>query len=610
MADNFDVLDDAQHIRLRSGMYIGSTSPEKITGIFHGEYKTLEVVQGLLKIINEIIDNSVDEFVRTDGEYANKIEVHIVEVEFSLQGPVYEVRVKDNGRGIPIVKHGDEYQPVLAWTRARAGSNFDENRTTLGANGVGSFCTNVFSTYFKAVTADGKQKLRLECINGANIVSVDVSKSKAKGTSVTFKPDLSLFNINEISQDHLDFIHDRLENLMVCYTGLSFTFNGEPIKYRSAKQFSTKFHPNAIMQQDESNILIFAPSGESEEFRLLTYVNGLWIKNGGSHIDYIIDSIVPPLRTHIKRKHKIDVMPNQIKSHLMLAVYSRKFNNMKFDSQTKERLTNTRAEVATQYKGFDFEKIAKRILTTPEILDPMINALLFKKQRDEQLALARQQKKIKKIRVVNHIEAQSKNPKEKILFIAEGLSAIGQLLNVRDPKTVGGYPLKGKVMNTRNMKPSDIIKNKEISELMSILGLEFGKPATNINYGRIAILTDADTDGASIACLLYNFFSNWEDLFNGHIYKCQTPLYICRKGKDIKWFYTKDEFDKFNSKGYTVEYFKGLGSLPKEVYKEVINNPRLVEIRIDNKEDLDALEMAFGDVSQLRKDWLLWTDKI
>jgi DNA gyrase/topoisomerase IV subunit B len=161
------------------------------------------------------------------------------------------------------------------------------------------------------------------------------------------------------------------------------------------------------------------------------------------------------------------------------------------------------------------------------------------------------------------------------------------------------------------MKPIDIIKNKEIFELLSIIGLEFGKSGKNINYGKIAIMVDSDVDGAgSIQCLLLNLFSHWPDLFSdGKIYRLMTPLYICTKGKDVQNFYSKDEFDKFNSKGYEVVYAKGLGTLSKESYKQCIHDPYLVRIS-GNSDDFDKLEMVFGDDTSLRKDWMVKNPRV
>lgn len=603
--EEFKELTDAQHMRIRPAMYIGSVSTEEVSGMFFGQYQTLHVIPGLLKIISEIIDNSIDEAIRTDFKFANKIHINFAKQENGLENDTWRITVEDNGRGIPVVKHGENYQPVLAWTRARAGSNFSDDRETIGANGVGSFATAVFSQEFVGETADGKNYLKMVTADHAKVKSIITKASTKQFTRVSFVPDLSAFGILEISADHIKFIQDRIENLAACYPQIAFTFNDEKIKIKNAKDYASKYCQHFVIAQDEKNTLIFGPSGEQEEFRLHSYVNGLWIKNGGSHVNYVLDQIVATLKTHIKKKHKIEVLPNQIKQHLTFVSILRGFVNMKFDSQTKERITNTASEVAEHLSGIDFDKIAKQILNSPEILDPMIQAILYKKEQAEARELAKKQKSTAKIRVVNHIAATDPDPEKRILYIVEGLSAIGCHISVRNPKTDGGIPLKGKILNVRGMKPVDIIANKEIRELLAVIGLEFGKPAKDLNYGKIAIFTDLDFDGGHIFGLLLNLFSNWPELFSeGRINRCLAPLYYCVKGKDIKTFYTKEEFEKFNPKGYDIQFFKGLGSMPKEVYKQCLQYPMFIQASA-NTADYEKLEMFFGDDADVRKTWMI-----
>lgn len=602
--ESFKILNDAEHILLRPNMYIGSVSIEDVNGIINGTYQTKKVVPGLIKIINEILDNSLDEFIRTDGKHANKINVDIINE--NLSG--WSVTVEDNGRGIPVVKHGDTWQAELCWTRAKAGTNFsDNNRITVGMNGVGSFCTNVFSTKFTGESSDGKDVVRVVCHNNCSKVSTTVASvgNKRSGTSVKFYPELSRFGLEEITSDHIELIEDRLVNLTICYPGLTFKLNGKTIKAPTGAQIGKMYHENSIVVANPNFTFVIAPSGVDQEFRHLSYLNGLNIKNGGSHVDFIVQQIASELQPVIKKKWKIEVLPNHIKQHLLIASWVRNFPNPKFDSQTKERITNTASEVKS-FMDFDANKIAKQIVNTPDIIDPIVAAILYKKQLADQLALARQAKAAKKLKIENHIAANSNNPEEKILFITEGLSAIGPLIAVRDANKVGGYSLKGKVMNTRGMKPVDIVKNKEIFELMAVIGLEFGKEP-DLNYGKIAIMTDMDVDGAAIFSLLLNFFSNWPTLFTDkRIYRVLSPRYIVTKGKTRTMYYNDADYQAARvSAGSEVDYIKGLGSLNKSDYKSIINDPQLVCIGIETVEDLDSLEMAFGDNSNARKEWLL-----
>ena len=599
MSESFKVLTDREHVLQRPQMYIGSVTAEPYTGIINYCQQTKQIVPGLIKVIEEVIQNSVDEHIRTKQEFATEISISI---NSTIDG--VEVSVQDNGRGIPVELIEGEYRPVLAWTKLRAGSNFDDtSRVGAGMNGVGVSLTNIFSESFTGTTCDGSKALVVNCIDNMSSIEQRVSKSKQRGTIVQFIPDLKRFGLTEFTQDHIDVLKDRIANLSIQYKSIAFKFNGELIKFKSIKQVAKMFHEEAVSFEDENIALVFAPSGTNEEFLCLSYVNGIFVKNGGSHVDFVVSKVSDIIRESVKKKHKIDVMPNQIKQHLLVASWVTGFPNLKFDSQTKERITNTQSEVSNVFANVDFDKVSRQILATPSIIDPMIASILYKKELAERLTLAKKQKAVAKTRIVNHIAATDQSPENRMLLICEGLSAIGSLISVRDPKKIGGYPLKGKPLNIRGMKPVEIAKNKEIFELMNIIGLEFGKKATDLNYGKIAIFSDADTDGQHIFGLLLNFFSLWPDLFKEkRIYRLIAPLYYCTKGKDTKIFYTKEEFDQANTKGYQIEYFKGLGSMPEAVYYECVNNPRLIQVEAD---DLNSLEMVFGDDAQLRKNWLM-----
>lgn len=602
MTDEFKVLNDRDHVLLRPNVYLGSTSLEQHSGIINYVYQDKMIVPALIKMVEEVYQNSIDHAIKNNFKVANKIDIDIIE---TINGT--EISVADNGLGIPIKKVDDQYIPVLAWTTLRAGSNFDDStRVGAGTNGMGVSLVNIFSKYFVGKTSDGLSSLTVTCSDNMSSTSVATNKSNKTGTKVSFIPDLDRFGLSEFTKDHIDVVKDRIVNISILYPEIQFTFCGEKIHFKNIKQVAKNYHEQSVSSEIANIALVFAPSGEQEEFRLLSYVNGIYVKNGGIHVDFVVNKVIENLREHIKRKHKIEVLPNQIRQHLLFASWVSKFPSLKFDSQSKERVTNTYGEVSAFFKDVDFDKISRQILNTPEILDPMIAAILYKKELAEKLALQKKQKSAAKIRVVNHIAATDPDPEKRSLHICEGLSAISMLVSVRDAKIHGGYPLRGKVMNTRDMKPVDILKNKEIFELMSILGLEFGKPATTVNYGKIKIMVDADVDGAgSIQCLLLNLFSNWPELFEqGRIQRLMTPLYVCTKGKHTELFYNKTDFDKFNSKGWDIAYCKGLGTMSKEAYKECIMNPMLVNITAD---DLDymKLEMAFGSSADKRKEWML-----
>lgn len=598
MTEKFEVLDDRTHVLKRSGVYIGSVVGEPQSAIIDYTYQTVTIVPGLVKIIEEVIQNSIDEAIRTNFEFATKIDVAIQE---TLDGT--QITVSDNGRGIPMDTIGGKPRAVHAWTSLRAGSNFDDDkRIGVGMNGMGVALTCIFSTEFHGVTCDGKQTLTVHCTDNMKKVSYNTTKGGKRGTKVSFIPDLSRFGVNEFSDDHVTVIKDRLTNWAILYPEITFSLNSKPFKIKSYKDIGSRFHDDAVVFEGNGCGFVFAPSGNDEEFRCLSYVNGIYIKNGGSHVDYILDNIVVDIRAAVKKKHKIDVMPNQIKQHILFASWIRGFPALRFDSQSKERVTNSSAEVSSFLNWVDTDKIAKKIIATPAIIDPMIASILYKKEMQEARELEKKRKDSKQKLVVNHIAATDPNPENRACVLTEGLSAISALVNVRNPKTIGGYPLKGKVTNVTGMRPLEIMKNAELSELMNILGLHIGTPAENLNYGKIYLFSDADFDGFHIASLLINFFSLWPELFTQkRIYRLVPPLYYCTKGNQSKLFYSPTDFEKFDSKGWDVQYFKGLGSMPEEVYSEVVNDPVLECIVLD---DVKKLAMAFGDDANLRKDWM------
>lgn len=472
----FKILSDRDHILMRAGMYIGSTSVEQVEQYINFQKKSLQVVPGLLKIINEIIDNSIDEAIRTDFQHGTRITV-------TVDQDNNRVSVTDNGRGIPSVEHDGVYQAEASWTRAKAGTSFSDSRTTIGTNGVGSFATNCFSKSFIGESSDGKAKIVVSCTDNCNPDKIVTKKLKSgkPGTTVTFEPDLQRFNIDRITDDHVEVLRDRLVNIQICYPKLQFTFNGEKLRAGSLHQIAGKISPDALPvtgNTDEFKVIV-APSGDLQEFGFVSYVNGLNLVNGGTHIDYIVHSLCNELRPMIKRKWKIDVVPNQIKQHLFLGIWIPGFTNPKFDSQSKERLTNTQSEVSSFFSGIEFNKIAKKIISTENIINPMIESILYKKQLAEKRAAKAALKSSSKIRSDKHIAATNKDPEKKVIYLAEGLSALSSHLPSRDPTKHGGYALRGKVMNTYGMKNEEIALNKELAELLGIIGLDLYSPSIN-----------------------------------------------------------------------------------------------------------------------------------
>ena len=601
--EQFKVLSPRDHVRLRTNMYLGSTSLETVERFVLGKWKKVSYIPAFNKMIDEIIDNSIDEAIRTKFKFANQIDVKV---------SGNNIHVSDNGRGIPqedvIDSAGNTIsRPEAAWTRTNAGTSFEDDRTTIGANGVGSACANFMSKQFVGDTWRDKKRIIVTCTDGANETNVfKGTGAEGSGTSVRFTPDTSLFDGDFYEADTETLVHDRLTSLQVAFPEIKFKFNGKRINENNIKKYANLFTIDAsddiVVSNGDSTNCFFTTS--SDGFRTTSYVNGVNTRLGGSYVDYVVGGVAEHLGILIKRKHKIEVNKSTIKSGLTFVLFARDFKDPKYDSQTKERLTNGVADVKAHYDGIDFEKIARKVLASEGIVGPIVEAQLAKKIAAERRAATLAQKKLKKVKVAKHIAATTS---DSTLFLCEGDSAIGFLLKVRDPKRVGGYPLRGVIMNVWDMKPADVLKSKELSELVAVLGLDINDPDSidDMAYQNIASFCDADVDGGHINALLLAFFHKfWPRLFTDkRVHIARTPIMISEKGKDVKWFYNGKDAQAFkaSTEGYHHRYIKGLASHTEEEYYKLINEPKLDTISVD---DPHWFEVFFGKDAKLRKEWL------
>ncbi len=606
MTEKFQILDARSHCRKRPGMYVGSTAQETYEQFLLGKWQKVTYVPAIFKMINEIIDNSIDEFLRSNGKSATKIDVSI---------DSKTVTVTDNGRGIPQdqieTPEGETIlRPVAAWAKNNAGTSFGDSRTTIGAHGLGAALVNYMSSSFYGTTWSNGACLHVICSDGAAEIKTKETKKSGSGTSVTFTPDFSLFECDSFDgQDIVALIETRLIDLQMAFPEIAFSFNGKRIQIRDMKRYAELFaeEGSSIILEKGDNLSFFFTSS-NDGFRSNSFINGVNTRLGGTYVDYITNSVVDELIVLIKKKHKIELSKSVVKNGLSFVLFARNFVNAKYDSQTKERLTNPMGDVKSHYEANcakDFKYLAKKIFASADIIEPIIAAQLAKKMADEKRDAIVAQKKLKKVKVAKHIAASSP---EAALSLCEGDSAKGFFLSVRDPAKHGIYPLRGVVMNTWDMKPSDVLKNKELSEVVAILGLDINNPNSidNMTYKDIWILVDADHDGDKISTLLVAFFYKfWPKLFEqGRVKLLKTPIMIASKGSDTKWFYTYEEAEEFkqSQKGFEIRYIKGLGLLTEAEYASILNDPVLYTITVD---DSKYLQMMFGAESQARKDFMM-----
>jgi DNA topoisomerase-2 len=585
MSDNFKLLSDKEHIRKRFSMYGGSQVLQEETTFIDAGFETVKVVGGLLKVINEIIDNSVDEHVRTKREFATKIDVSV-----DADGTI---SVSDNGRGIPTNKvdtpDGPEYQMVAAFTRARAGSNFDdENRESIGMNGVGSMITFVTSSKFGVKSADGKKEVKMTGTNG-QIDQVTAKQTPRQGTTVKFKPDYAFFGMDGIDATHIKLIEERVKSLALAFDTIKFKFNGELQKVKYADYFG-----ECDMFSTEHALFSIAKSDGS--FQTHSLVNGLSVKSG-THIDYFVSNVVSEFREVLKRRKKTDITAARLKQHLRVHAVVNGFGQLKFDSQTKERVTNSSAECREAIGEVDAKKIVAKLMKNTDLIDEIT---AYTKMQEDLLAKKDLNKLEKKKKIVSDKYVAAIGGTQRI-FVVEGDSASGGLIKCLGRKGNAFYALKGVPLNVLEVSHQKFMANKELSELYSII--------TTFPDAEICIATDADADGARIRGLvslfMYKYFP--DHLNNGKMKLLRTPIAIGKKNNSVQeWAYTFADVNKISSK-LDVSYVKGLGSWSVKDLQLIIAKDTMTEMLPEvSITDTDLFTQWFsGSTIDYRKEQLL-----
>jgi len=586
MTDNFKLLSDAEHIRKRFSMYGGSQVVQQEEAFLNTEFKKVNIVGGLLKVINEIIDNSVDEHVRTNRQYATRIDVDI-----DQDGTI---TVSDNGRGIPAVEidtpDGKEYQMVSAFTRARAGSNFDDtNRESIGMNGVGSMITFVTSKKFDAKSSDGKLQVHLVG-EDEQIKRVRTKETSLQGTTVKFLPDYKFFGLENIDEAHTQMIEERVRSLALAFDTIRFRFNKKIVRLK----FNEYFGECDIFPSEKATFGIAKSDGSHQSHSL---VNGLSVK-GGTHIDHFLSVVIPEFRDVLKRRKKVDITPARLKQHLRVHAIINGFPALKFDSQTKERVTNSAAECREAIGEIDAKKIVAKLMKNEDL----INEICAYTKMQEDLAAKKELGKLEKTKKVKSDKyfAAIGHRTDRI-FVVEGDSASGGLIKCLGRKGNAFYALKGVPLNVLEVSHQKFMANKELSELYSII--------TTFPEAEICIATDADADGSRIRGLVALFIHKYfpEHLTSGKIKILRTPIAIGKKNNEVKeWAYTFADVNKIDHK-LDVSYVKGLGSWSEKDLKHIIDQDTMDEmLPTVNIDDTDLFTNWFsGSTIDYRKEQIL-----
>lgn len=600
MEQEIKQLSQIEHVLHRPSMYVGSivnesqeefalTETQEMNEYFTPSSR--EYIPALIKIFNELIDNSIDEYVRTNGKFANKISIKMTENTFECT---------DNGRGIPnkkmtTLQGKEKYQAEVAFTEMLSGANYEnDDEATIGTNGLGSKASSIFSK--KSVISNDDGFTRIQIVTKKNLSDVEVTESSSKQQGIAAKiwPDLEYFNIDSIDEVHFSVIKERLMHLSIAYPGITFKFNGKSLKLNPKNYFGMFNAPEILTLND--NVQVAVGPSSSDQFEHFSLVNGLVTKSGGTHMEYLTYEIVTPIREKLLKKFKT-IKPADIRSKLRIVLIFRNFKNARYTSQTKEQITNSRAEIS-EYLGDTsaLENFVKKIQRNDDIMLPITELFMLREQAKQNAEL-KKLKKTKKIKSEKYLPATDN---KKVLFLCEGDSAVGGLMPALGRENYGFYACRGVPLNAYEVTQAKFMQNKELSEIFTI--------AKNEGYEYIATATDADADGQHIKGLFLGFFKKYlpEYLEQEKFGELSTPVQAVIKNKKIvRWIYETNEGLNLKS-GETGKYFKGLGSWKEKDLAHVVATDgidKMLKIfKVDSTEILD--DWLAGSKADVRKDYL------
>ena len=597
--EKYKEMSEREHILARPGMWVGSIKPEEKDLFIYNidtakmQNKTIEYIPAMLKVVDEVISNSCDEFRRKDN-------MGLTQLFVTISKKKGRIIVRDNG-GIPIVKHKEAgvYVPEFIFGRLRTSSNYDdtEDRSVVGTNGVGSSLTNVFSKYFEVESADRKNKFHRSWSNNMETVNDDLKIEKCADhfTQTTFDLDFTRFETEDttFTDDFIDIVHKRCIDAAAANIGLKVVFKcddyEETWKFKKFDEYIELYSDlleniNDKIQFDNQLASVYVFPGSNID---VAFVNGAECSKG-THIRAVRNEVNNAVVDFLQKKDKIEVTTRAVDGKY--AVFMNiNVSNPAYDSQTKDTLTTPVDK---------FSKDENVIWDVPEkFLTQITKSEIIELMRDwfKQKTAAEDEKALRKInretnrglkRPDKYITCSSRNKKEKQLWIFEGDSARSGFRNGRNPDIQAGYTMRGVPLNCYGMTPVQIMKNEVFNDIVTILGLKWGKEfdINDLNFGKIVISTDMDHDGHHICGILLQFFSNWPELFTNNIVcRSISPIIISRKGKDCKKFYALNEFkaEEKNLKGYSHKYAKGLGGLSNQESKEMYQEPKFQYFLLD-----------------------------
>jgi topoisomerase-4 subunit B len=584
--DSIKTLSPLEHIRLRSGMYIGRL----------GDGSNID--DGIYILLKEIIDNAVDEFIMGNG---SRIDIFLDDSGL--------VKVRDYGRGIPLGKVID----CVSVINTGAKYNDDVFQFSVGLNGVGTKAVNALSSHFLVRSFREGACFEAVFAQGKLLGQKQGKSSEPNGVYVEFIPDEAIFGPYKFN---FEFIEQRLYSYACLNRGLALVFNNREFISKNGlldyliNEVGTDIQYDVVYYRSAHIEFALTHTNEGYGESFFSFVNGQYTSDGGTHLSAFKEGLTKGVNEYFKSSFN-----SQDIREGMAGAVAIKIKDPIFESQTKNKLGNSDIKgpivAETKQAVADFlhknkpvaDKLREKILTN-ERLRKELNDV----KKEARAAAKRISLNIPKLKDCHH-HIGDKLGDQSSIFITEGNSAAGSLGKKRDPLTQAVYGLRGKPWNCYGYPQSAIYRNEELFNLMMALGIE--NEVSNLRYNKIIIATDADFDGYHIRNLLLTFFlSYFEELILAEkVYILETPLFRVTKAKESIYCYTEKERDEAlkKLKGALVTRFKGLGEISPEEFGPFIGKDmHLIPVTHESiKQTKEILTFYMGSNTPNRRDYIM-----